>query len=383
MNQAEEFFSDLKEWSARKLSIIKKYVDGFSKILGRSFKIIHYVDGFAGRGIYDNGEKGSPVLAAEASVAFQQGNMPFTLRCINIEKDHDNFINLSAETKRFGNIVRNFEGSFDDNIDDILSQISGCPAVFFIDDFGIKGTGWESVEKVVARKNSTDIWIRFDYKTVRRLAGFYDSDAKDAQGKLNTLQNMFDITDSKYLQARLSGRTPEERIDNAIILYIEQLEKTFNRLGKKGKGFAASYPIISIDGQRKYHLVFACSHYKAATLASNIVNGIEETFQREKEEHKQKLTGQMSLFTSEVTEKQIFDDKVNKLKEAILLLPKNTPLSREELHYEIMTQDKSWFGKIGRKHLTQALKELLNETSPEIKCVGTPGNDDSIFTILE
>lgn len=118
-------------------------------------------------------------------------------------------------------------------------------------------------------------------------------------------------------------------------------------------------------------------------LASNIVNGIEETFQREKAEHKQNLTGQMSLFGSEVTEKQIFDDKVQKLKEAILRLPKNNPLSREELHYEIINQDKSWFGKIGRKHLTQALKALLNETSPGINCIGTPGNDDSIFTILE
>ncbi|HEX3008110.1 MAG TPA: three-Cys-motif partner protein TcmP [Bacteroidales bacterium] len=381
MNQAEEFFSDLKEWSARKLSIIKKYVDGFSKILGRSSKLIYYVDGFAGRGIYENSEKGSPVLVAEASLAFQQGNMPFTLNCINIEKDHDNFINLSAETKRFGFLVSNFEGSFDDNIDDTLSQIVGCPAVFFIDDFGIKGTGWESVEKVVARKDSTDIWIRFDYKTVRRLAGFYTSDAKDAHGKLNTLKNLFGVTDSKYLEARLNGATSEERIDNAICLYIEQIERTFSKFGKKG--FAASYPIVSIDGQRKYHLIFACAHLKAATLASNVVNSIEETFQHEKEEHIVDLTGQMSFFTSEVTEKQIFDDKVKKLKEAVLLLHKNKPLSREELHYEIMIQDKSWFGKIGRKHLTQALKELLNETSPKIRCIGTPGNDDAVFTILE
>ena len=79
MKQAEEFFSELKEWSARKLNIIKKYVEGFSKILGRRSKEIYYIDGFAGRGIYDKGEKGSPVLAAEASLAYQQGNMPFTL----------------------------------------------------------------------------------------------------------------------------------------------------------------------------------------------------------------------------------------------------------------------------------------------------------------
>jgi hypothetical protein len=164
-------------------------------------------------------------------------------------------------------------------------------------------------------------------------------------------------------------------------LYIERLERTFDKFGKKG--FAASYPIISINGQRKYFLVFACAHHKAATLASNIVNSIEETYQHEKEEYHKQQTGQMSLFTSEATEKQIRDEKVKKLKNAIFLLPKNRSMTREGLHYEILIQDKSWFGKIGRKHLTQALKELLSEVPTKIKSIGTPGNDESIFTILE
>lgn len=381
MNQADEFFTEQKEWSTRKLSIIKKYLGGFSIILGSRHKDICYVDGFAGRGTYEKGEKGSPVLAAEESLNFHQTNKPFTLLCINVEKDHENFTNLSAETSRFGNLVENLEGSFEDNIDTILSKVSGKPAVFFIDDFGIKGTGWDAVEKVIARKDSTDVWIRFDYKTILRLAGFYESNAKDAQGKLSTLQNMFGIADKKYLHTRLNGDTSEERIVNAINLYIEQLEQTFGKFGKRG--FAASYPIISIGGQRKYFLVFACAHHKAATLASNVVNSIEETYQHEKEEYKEQQTGQMSFFTSEITDKQIFDDKVDKLKTAILLLPKNTPLTREELHYAILTQDKNWFGKIGRTHLTKALKELLIETPDKIKSVGPPGKDESIFKILE
>jgi hypothetical protein len=192
---------------------------------------------------------------------------------------------------------------------------------------------------------------------------------------------MFGISDPKYLKLRLIGDTSEERISNAITFYIEQLEQTFNKFGKHG--FAASYPINSIDGQRKYFLVFACAHPKAATLASNIVNGIEETYQHEKKEYKEQRTGQMSLFTSEATEKQVFDDKVTKLKVTILSLPKNKAMTREELHYEILITDKSWFGKIGRKHLTQALKELLAELPAKIKAVGTPGNDNSTFTILE
>jgi len=382
MNQTEDFFSELKDWSTRKLDIIKKYVDGFSRILGSKYKELYYVDGFAGKGTYDGGEKGSPVLIAELAQQYQNSNRPFTLHCINIERDPGNFVNLNTETKNFGSLVTNYEGTFEEHIEKILPQIRNIPAVFFIDPFGVKGTGWDYVEKVIARRDLTDIWIRFDHVTVRRLAGFYESNAKDAQGKLQILKNLFGIDNGKHLQSRLeAGSTPYERIRNAVMLYEEQIENAYGKYVRKG--FAASYPIISINGQRKYHLVFACSNYKAATLASNIVNSIEETFQHEKEEYKENMTGQMSFFTSEASEKQIFDDKVNKLKEAILLLPKKRSMTREELHYEILSQGKGWFGKIGRKHLTQALKELLNECPTKAKSVGTPGNDDSIFTILE
>ena len=91
----------------------------------------------------------------------------------------------------------------------------------------------------------------------------------------------------------------------------------------------------------------------------------------------------MSLFSSEITQNQIFSEKVKALKSALLALPKNNPLKREEFHYRLLIQGKNWFGKIGKRHLTQALRELLDETSPKIKSSGTPGGEESIFTILE
>ncbi|RPJ73262.1 MAG: three-Cys-motif partner protein TcmP [Alphaproteobacteria bacterium] len=382
MNQTEDFFSELKEWSTRKLDIIKKYVDGFSRILGSKYKELYYVDGFAGKGIYDGGEKGSPVLIAELAQQYQNSNRPFTLHCINIERDSGNFVNLNTETKIFGSLVTNYEGTFEEHIEKILSQIRNIPAVFFIDPFGVKGTGWDYIEKVIARRDLTDIWIRFDHVTVRRLAGFYESGAKDARGKLKILQDLYGISDGKYLQSRLeTGSTSEARICNAVMLYEEQIEKAFSKYLRKG--FAASYPIISIDGQRKYHLVFACSKSKAATLANYIINGVEETFQREKEEFQEAQSLQMSLFTSEITKDQIFKEKVKFLKAALLKLPRNNPLRRDELHYQLLVQNKKWFGKTGKPHLTQSIKELINEHPSKFICEGTPGSDDSIITILE
>jgi three-Cys-motif partner protein len=138
------FFNELKEWSERKLTIVQKYLDGFTKILGSIGKeCVYYVDGFAGRGIYQGGEKGSPVLAAEIAQRYRDEGKRYRLYCINTEEDADNFSNLQAETTRFGNLVRNLPGRFTDNFDTVLQDIGNCPAFFFVDDFGVKGTEWD------------------------------------------------------------------------------------------------------------------------------------------------------------------------------------------------------------------------------------------------
>jgi len=377
----DEYFQELKEWSRRKLNIIQKYLDGFSRILGYALEeSVYYVDGFAGRGIYDMGEKGSPVLAAEMAERLQDEGKPYNLYCINIEENSDNYANLQSETARFGNLVQNHSGTFSDKLDIILREVTDTSALFFLDDFGVKGTEWNAVERVISRKHPTDLWIRFDHITVRRLAGFAGSDAKDAPDKFSLLPQLFGINNRDYLLQRLGGPTPGVRIMNAVSLYLECLESSFQKFGKKG--FAAAYPISSLDGKRKYHLVFACSHPLAATLASNIVNGEEENFQIEMQEYLESKRHQLSLFPMEPTQEEIFSDKVSRLKDKIVLLSKKQPLKRTYLHYKLLCYDKNLFGKIGRKHLTQALKELLNENPPRIVCNGTPGSDQATITLI-
>lgn len=383
MSQATEFFSDLKEWSTRKLDIIRNYVDSFSKILGSKYQEMSYIDGFAGRGVYENNEKGSPVLIAELAQAFRQQHRSYTLRCFNIEKITANFSNLAMETQRFGNLVRNYHGAFEDHVDNVLLATDGNPAIFFLDDFGVKGTSWAAVEKVARRKGPTDIWIRFDHRTALRLLGFSDSPAKEAAGKMQTVQSLYGLPDIRQLKALLM-KAPDAaaRVRIAVDVYLEQLEQVLRSQGKQ-TGFASAYPIHSLNGERKYHLVFACTHPKAAILANNIVNIVEEQFQREKEEYREGQTGQSSLFPLEITEGQIKDQKVRGLKKGLLALTKNKDMSREELHFEYLVQNKSQFGRVGATHFTRALKEVLADYPLKIKASGSVSNENTTFTLIE
>ena len=383
MSNHDEFFNELKEWSARKLAIVQKYLDGFTKILGSFGKgCVYYIDGFAGRGTYQRGEKGSPVLAAEIAQRFRDEGKPYSLYCINIEKDYNNFVNLNFETSRFNNLVSNFLGSFTENLGSILQSIGDCPAFFFLDDFGVSGTEWEAVEKLVKRKAPTDLWIRFDHQTVRRLDGFFDSSAKSAKLRFSRLHHLYGINNQELLHQRLDGSTPEIRVRNALYLYLERLEETFNLSHKKG--YAAAYPIVSLDEQRKYHLVFACAHPRAAILASDIVNMAEENFQREVQEFRERQSRQLTLFSMDPTQDEIFIDKVQRLKQAIWQSCRGQVLTRADVHYRmICIGDKVLFGKIRGMHLTKALESFKEEEPPKISHTGPLSNSATKITFSQ
>jgi three-Cys-motif partner protein len=349
------FFDEMKEWSHRKLQIVSKYLDGFVRILGGQ-GTIYYVDGFAGRGIYEKHSKGSPILAAEIAKKLEDEGKPYTLICINVEKDEDNFRDLQQSTAIYGSRVINFQGTFENNLDKILGIIGNQPAIFFLDDFGVIGIGWNAVRKVISRKAPTDLWVRFDHTIVRRLDGFFNSESVSAEKKFNRLRSLYGITDRNKLHERLAGSSSEIRIINALNLYLECLAKEY--ISVKGKGYSYSYLIRTITGTRKYHLVFAAAHAKAAILASDIVYGTEKNYQLDVEEFRESQTAQPFLFPVDPTEDEIFTHLVNQIKDEIWELWRGKKVARIDIHESLL---ENWFGKISRKHVSQALKKLINE----------------------
>src|SRR5438309_698758 len=116
-----DFFDDLKDWSERKLQLLENYVEAASKIMGSgNMREVYYVDGFAGEGIYEDGAKGSPVRIAELAQRYKNEAKPYSLMCINIEENKKRFTNLQTATTQFGNLVTNLQGTFIENVGNIL-----------------------------------------------------------------------------------------------------------------------------------------------------------------------------------------------------------------------------------------------------------------------
>lgn len=366
------FFDELLEWSNRKLEIIKKYLDGFARILGSGSRrgTLYFVDGFAGKGMYSNGEKGSPVLAAEyANIATsQQGR---NIRCVFVEKNTNNYSDLQKHIAPYSGVVKSYNSTFSDSVDEILVDVEKSAALFFIDDFGVKGTDWSTVKKVLSRTEITDVWIRFDHKTIRRLDGFFNSEGKGATEKTALLGELFGIDNPKLLHQLLDAPTPEERIQKAVDLYRKRLAEI---LGKDG--FVGSYPIISLDGQNKYHLLFVCKNSKAAVLASDVVNTVEDDLPIKQSEHREEQrfakTGQLSLFPTKPSRSDILAERVKTIRKHVEMFLQEGELSVDEIRYKLICQYPDLFGGFRQTHLTRALKEL--EKASKVTLSGARSN---------
>ncbi len=373
----EVFFDRMHEWSDRKLKLLENYVEPAAKIL-RSFNQIYYVDGFAGRGKYLDGASGSPIRIAELSQKFEREQKPYSFKCINVEENAEYFASLEAETAKFGRIVQNIHGRFADNLDRILCLINDQPAIFFLDPFGIKGIEWSAVRKIIWRKAPTDLWVRFDHLYAQRLDGNYEVNVK----KFDNLPSLFGIQDESCLHDLLSaGNTPEERIRDCMELYRKQLEVEFKK-AKKGSGYANSYAIKSLKEMDKYYLMFASAHEKGIVLASNVVYGVEEDYEKKLQEYNEMLQGgkpeaeQMYLFEEEEpTPDKIFNEKVTQLKNDIWRKCKGQELSRIKIHASILD---TWFGRIKAKHITRALT-ILKDEGFILSANGNIGNDKTVF----
>ena len=375
----QEFFGELREWSERKLKILEGYLDSFVKVTGsrRETSFVYYVDAFAGAGLYRDGEKGSALRAAELAQRYQKERKRYRLKCINVEVDRANFENLEANTAGYEDLVLNLYGTFADNINHILQETTGSPALFFLDPFGVKGIDWSLIRQIIHRGHISDLWIRFDHTAVRRLAGRYSMQDAGARKSFAILCRTYGINDPEQLHNQLAGTISADRKQNAIDLYVNRLAEEFDKV--RQKGFAAAFSIRSITEQDKYALVFAAGHPRGAIIASEMFCSADETYRQDVKDYKTSRPYQPSLFPLEPSPEDIFQDKVTRLSEAIWQACQGETISRLEIYERILPE---WFGRIRSTHLTKALKKLQDEGHIQ-SATGPSSNEKTIFSFRE
>jgi three-Cys-motif partner protein len=85
------------EHSRAKHAIQRTYLGAWLAILGTSFSPLHLFDGFAGRGRYEGGEEGPPLLFWRRAREAVEVGRPSRVEIECVELDQHNFADLQSE----------------------------------------------------------------------------------------------------------------------------------------------------------------------------------------------------------------------------------------------------------------------------------------------
>ena len=309
-----DFFVEKKAWSAVKDELLGCYFMPYvSKIL-HTYRPLVYVDCFAGKGKFDDGNPGSPLIALDVIKKCQEST---SMESTHIEAT---FIDLNYADDLRNNLqeypwVNIISGKYEDNLANVLQGKERCNVFLYIDPYGIKALKC-SIFDELARKhfNSIELLINmnsfgfireachalgtsFNDKAIFDDLVEYDPSKMDNSSEsideLNTIAGgdyWKDII-NQYKTGTIDGYEAEARFSEQ---YCQRLKQSYK--------YVLNMPLRIKKGQRpKYRLIHATNHRDGCLLmVDNICNRWEALQEIQS-------GGQQSLF-EENYDNQIVDD---------------------------------------------------------------------------
>lgn len=259
-NNSEEKWV-LKEHSQVKHDLLRKYLVAWARVLRDHFPSVVYIDGFAGRGQYEDGQPGSPLIALEIAREAKIRHM----HAYFIERDPNNAENLRRVLRQHhrtsgssGFFPQVCEGTFEEEAPKILANIRrNIPCFVFIDPWGFSGVPFSLVKAIMSRPH-TEIFLTF---MTRDLSRFLTSTAHH-----HHIDEIMGTTN--WRQIIDQGLKGEHRQFALAELYRQQLHKEAH------VKYTWRYRISMPDQRRTiYYLVFGTNHFRGLDIMKGVMYG--------------------------------------------------------------------------------------------------------------
>lgn len=258
---------EIEQHTLAKHELLRRYLGAWFPILtaaGFNRRVV-FLDGFAGPGVYSNGEPGSPLIALATLVdhAHIQKLSRTEFVFIFVEADPDRFESLRSEVEAFweqreGGQPTNVRVDLvNDEFANVAEQIvtslrdknqSLAPTLAFVDPFGWSGVSMASIRDLLS-SDKCEVLFNFMYDSVNRFV------ADTRPGIARHFADLFGTTqDEHQAAAELSGQARKEFLRD---LYAQQL------LSEGGFKFVRSFELMDVDrGRTAYFLMFGTRHPK-------------------------------------------------------------------------------------------------------------------------
>ena len=283
----DDFFVEKKAWSVVKDELLGCYFKPYVQKILFTHRPLVYVDCFAGKGKFEDGNPGSPLIALDimdkccaATTLQQKPNIEATFIDLNYADD-------LRQNLRDYPWVRIVSGKYEENIKSILKGKDNCNVFLYIDPYGIKALQCSFFDSFARGKfNSIELLINmnsfgfireachamgttFDDKALFDDLVEYEPTKLDASEK--SIRELNEIAGGDYWQPIIESYKKGE-IDgyDAEALFAEQY---CMRL-MENYTYVLNMPLRIKRGQRpKYRLIHATNHRDGCLLmVDNICN---------------------------------------------------------------------------------------------------------------
>lgn len=311
----DDFFVEKKPWSKVKDELLGCYLKPYVAKILYTRKPLAYVDCFAGKGKFDDGNPGSPLIALDI---FKQGLASTKLD--GKARIGAAFIDLNYASDLETNLhdypgVKIVPGAYEDTIEDLLKSKTGCNVFLYIDPYGIKALDCSKFDAFAnGQFNTIELLINMNsFGFIRegcRVMGQkfkmdntffddlveYDPTRLDASDKSVEALNQIAGGDywksiiEQYASGKIDGYKAEEYFSEQ---YCQRLSESYT--------YVLNMPIrIQQNQHPKYRMIHATNHPDGCVLmADNICNRWELLKDIQ-------TGGQMSLFETDMNN-QIID----------------------------------------------------------------------------
>ena len=256
-------------WSAEphtiaKHEILRRYLDAWLPIMGRSYPRLLIMDGFAGPGEYTNGLDGSPIIALNSLTNHTNNSTHCEYIFLFNEADPARYANLTrvlASRQDADHIEIYVENkSFTDAVESLLGNIGDsalAPLFAFVDPFGYSGIPMATLRDLF-RFDKSELLIYLDLNSLIRFAtaGNVDSRFTDLYGT------------TEYQSAPATG--PERRA-YLVELYEKQLKEVC------GFKYTRGFVMFGENNKPVCCLVYATRHPKGMDVMKNAMWKVDPT----------------------------------------------------------------------------------------------------------
>lgn len=313
----KDFFKKKKEWSRIKDDLLGCYlVPYFAKILSMGNPIL-YVDCFAGKGKFDDGKPGSPLIALNSLNASNHRIMPkVNIKFIELNHAKELENNIPYEYKDMCEVI---DGKFEDNIIPILNKAitsnKNTNVFLYVDPYGIKALNANLFDSLSNSFNTAELLINFNsFGFIREACRVKNINFRENESEvlkdleeydssiLNSIQELNDIAGGDYWQNIIE----DYRKGNIDCYQAEKELSTKYKFRLREKyTYVLDMPIrIKSGNHPKYRMVFATNHPDGCMLmGDNIAKRTDELIVDIQH------YGQLS-FMSENAENEVIDDEL-------------------------------------------------------------------------